>query len=303
MPAKSNLITRNIDTIKATLLRPATTSHFAVEIGLPGAPTASTTITEKGAKLHNQLKGLLGGTSQDRLNLMCCETVLPGSQLATTEVFNDYTGVTERHAYRRIYDETIDLSFYVDAGNYIPIRFFETWISGIVEEDQTEAVNPHYSYRVNYPSNYTNSGLKVIKFEKTGNSSRNSRSRNQTYAGGSLQYTFVKSYPRSITSMPVTYDGSQLLKCSVQMTYMRYVINYSPGSEGGNSFSGGGMSNPFDQANFNLNGFLSRTAANLVDQVVDDISGSDFVGDIAGGFAGQWATQTLSNTGIGILQR
>ena len=63
------------------------------------------------------------------------------------------------------------------------------------------------------------------------------------------------------------------------------------------------MRNPFDQANFNLNGFLSRTAANLVDQVVDDISGSDLVGDIAGGFAGQWASQALSNTGIGALRR
>ena len=41
-----------------------------------------------------------------------------------------------------------------------------------------------------------------------------------------LEYEFVRSYPRSITSMPVTYDGSSLLKCSVQMTYMRYVVDH-----------------------------------------------------------------------------
>ena len=115
---------RNIDTIKATLLHPATTSHFDVEVGLPSG------------SLGTKLRSIWGGSTvqQDRLNIMCCEAVLPGSQLATTEMTNDFTGVTERHAYRRIYDETIDLSFYVDASNYLPIRFFETWISEIVNE-------------------------------------------------------------------------------------------------------------------------------------------------------------------------
>ena len=95
--------------------------------------------------------------------------------------------------------------------------------------------------------------------------------------------------------MPVTYDGSQLLKCSVQMTYVRYVVHHYPG--------GSASYNPFQQSQFNLNGFLSNAAANLTDAAVDKITGSDFVGDIAGGFAGQFASQALSNTGIGILQR
>ena len=282
---KHQLYTRNIDTIKATLLRPATTSHFEVTLGLPSG------------SLNTSLRRFLG-TGQDRLNLMCCEASLPGSQLATTEIFNNFTGVTERHAYRRIYDETIDLTFYVDAGNYLPIMFFETWMNQIVNEDQDDALNPNYNYRVKYPDDYVATGLKVVKFEKTGNPSNDSRRRNQNYVGSQLEYSFVRSYPRSITSMPVSYDGSQLLKCSVQMTYLRYVVHHYPGG-GGNS----GSNNPFDQASFNLNGFLSRTAANLVDQVVDDLTGIDIAGDIAGGFAGQWASQTLSNTGIGILRR
>ena len=225
---------RNIDTIKATLLSPALTSHFDVEIGFPSGSLGTT------------LRGVLGGTTvqQDRLNLMCSEAVLPGSSLATTEVNNDYTGVTERHVYRRIYDETIDLSFYVDAANYLPIKFFETWISEIVNEDQDDAISPTYSYRARYPDDYMNKqGLKVIKFERDLNSQ--------------LQYTFVNSYPRSITSMPITYDGSSLLKCSVQMTYMRYVMQ---------SLSGPGIQtpNPFQQSQFNSNG-MSDLAANLRD--------------------------------------
>ena len=273
---------RTVSDVKSKLLRPSTTSHFEVRIGLPRS------------SLGTRLRNLLSGTKQDNLNLMCSEAILPGSQLATTEVFNNYTGVTERHAYRRIYDETIDLTFYVDAGNYTPIRFFEAWMNEIVNENQEDALNPDYFYRVRYPNEYVATGLKVIKFEKTANRS------NTQYAGGQLEYEFVRSYPRSITSMPVTYDGSSLLKCSVQMTYLRYVVHHYPGSDG----SGSNRSyNPFQQSQFNLNGFLSRTAANLVDQVVDDLTGVDVVGDIAGGFAGQWASQTLSNTGIGILQR
>ena len=56
---------------------------------------------------------------QDQLNLLCAEASLPGSQLATTELTGDFTGVTERHAYRRMYDDRIDLTFYCDADQYL----------------------------------------------------------------------------------------------------------------------------------------------------------------------------------------
>ena len=247
---------RNVSTIKSTLLAPATTSHFDVEIGFPSG------------SLGAKLRGILGGTTlqQDRLNLMCSEAVLPGSSLATTEVNNDYTGVTERHAYRRIYDETIDLSFYIDAANYLPVQFFETWISEILNEDQEEAISPNYTYRAKYPDEYMNEqGLKIIKFEKDLNSQ--------------LQYTFIRSYPRSITSMPVTYDGSSLLKCSVQMSYIRYVMRAIT-----NTSRKTVIGDPFQQAAFNSNG-LSNLAATVADNVIDRITGNDFLGDVAGGLA------------------
>ena len=94
-------------------------------------------------------------------------------------------------------------------------------------------------------------GLKVIKFERDLKSQ--------------LQYTFVNSYPRSITSMPITYDGSSLLKCSVQMTYMRYVIKNLGSSPSGASIGTAWTeTNPFQQSQFNANG-LSDLSANLRD--------------------------------------
>ena len=245
--------------IKANLLRPALTSHFEVEIpippGLQGSP------------------GFLPSSSQRKLNMMCSEAVLPGSQLATIEILNDYQGVTERHAYRRQFDQSIDLTFYVDAEKYIPIKFFERWISLAMNEgSDSQMSSPYYSYRAAYPDGpggYTASGLTVRKFERDHKSQ--------------IEYEFVKSFPLAITSMPVSYEASSLLKCSVQMTYIRYVLkgNQSPLSPGG------GIYNPFQQSQFNAGGFLSGVAANLVDSAVDRATGSDMLGDIAGGLAGR----------------
>ncbi len=142
---------------------------------------------------------------------------MPGSNLAIMEINDNFTGVTERHAYRRVFDDRVNLTFYVNAENYLPIRFFEAWKSYIMNEGQTaenhSPKNKNYSYRVNYPDGdkgYTATGLTITKFERD--------------YRGSLTYEFIKSYPISISAMPVSYDTSGLLKCTVSMTYLRYVV-------------------------------------------------------------------------------
>ena len=241
-----------VSNIKANLLRPALTSHFEVELGIP-----------------DPLRTWLG-QSQDKLNLMCSEAVLPGSQLATIEILNDYQGVTERHAYRRQFDQSIDLTFYVDAEKYIPIKFFEKWISlAMNEQSDSEMASEYYSYRAAYPTTYTATGLTVRKFERDHKSQ--------------IEYEFVKSFPLAITSMPVSYEASSLLKCSVQMTYIRYVLkgNQSPLSPGG------GIYNPFQQSQFNAAGFLRGAAANLAGSAVNKLTGSAALGNIGAGLAGR----------------
>ena len=190
---------RSIDVIKATLLTPATTSHFDVEISVPSG--------ELGAKLNSVLGG---SVQQDRLNIMCSDASLPGSSLATLELTNDHHGVTEKHAYRRIFEDRIDLTFYVDANGYLPIKFFETWMSEIMNEDSSDALNPNYFYRSKYPDEYTAEGLKITKFERDHNRS--------------IDYTFVRTFPLAISSMPISYDSSSLLKCTVSMCYIRYIL-------------------------------------------------------------------------------
>jgi hypothetical protein len=212
MPAKVS-----VDKIKANLLHPALTSHFIVDIPFPKYGTSeggfSKYLTSNGVKYDGE-----------KLRLLCSEATLPGSSLGTHENNSDFTGVTEKFAYRRLYDDRIDFTFYVDADNYLPIRFFEAWIKYIVGESITPGDGrlpssySNYFYRVKYPEYYIAAeGLKITKFERTSKSKTSAN-----HEGNTLIYNFVNSYPLSITSMPVSYDTSSLLKCTVSFSYIRY---------------------------------------------------------------------------------
>jgi hypothetical protein len=214
---------RTLSEIKSKLLSPALTSLYEVQIGFPPGLTVAYLKSNIGASLD-----------QDRLNLMCSEATLPGSNLATLDLTNDRPGVTERHAYRRIYDDRIDLTFYVDAENYLPIRVFETWMKYIAQE----SIAPHpvkgksgtknYFYSFQYPDQYmSEDGLTVTKFEKSSLGYEGSSTTKKVTKGGQLKYTFIRSFPVSINSMPVSYDSSSLLKCTVSMSYIRYVVDKS----------------------------------------------------------------------------
>lgn len=196
--------------LKSKIMRPALTSHYAVYFNVARIQNKETSDTKIKAETFFKNRGAYLNTEDtELLTLSCTEASLPGSSFATHEINNDFTGVTERHVYRRQYDDRIDFTFYVDH-DYKIIKFFETWMSWIVGEDQfTEQAKSQYSYRVKFPVDYK-VDLFVQKFEKD----------LTTYA----EYTFIGAYPISITSMPISYDSSQLLKCTVSFTYTRYFL-------------------------------------------------------------------------------
>tara|TARA_Y100000996_G_scaffold297696_1_gene235727 strand:- start:46 stop:921 length:876 start_codon:yes stop_codon:yes gene_type:complete len=201
MPTK-----RSISTLKSKLLQPALTSHFEVSIPSGSVPNA--------IKIGDKVE-------QDDLNLFCTEATLPGSSVNVFEVNNDYTGVTEKFAHRKMYDGSIDFTFYVDAQNYSAIRFFERWMRYTTGEEgsnrddgeERKYTDYNYNYRIRYPDGddgYRCEGLTITKFERSHKSQ--------------LVYNFVKSFPIAVSSMPVSYDASNLLKCTVTMSYLRYFI-------------------------------------------------------------------------------
>ena len=221
---------KTLSDIRATILRPAMTSQFMMYIDFPDE-----------VKSHMSARGLAdpqGGVLRGGLNLACSEASLPGSSLATLEQTSDRTGVTERHVHRRMFDDRIDLTFYVDAQNYLPIRAFEFWKEYITGEGTPqEFERANHFYRMSYVDDYATESLRIIKFERDfdGSFKGNNGIVNGTQNG--LTYNFVRAFPIAVASMPVSYDASSLLKCTVSMTYIRYYITNGIGDSDTNTSS------------------------------------------------------------------
>ena len=197
---------RKVNDIISKLLQPSLTSHFVCNFSLP----------IKGAAFFKS-RGIDKSKIPDRLSLACSEASLPGSSLATIDIDNDFPGVSEKHVYRRLYDDKADFTFYVSSEDYYVIRFFEAWIGYTVNENygnRNNANSSTYNYRANYPSEYYAESLSITKFERDWGKSGSTK----------LQYNFVNAFPISINSMPVSYDTSSLLKCTVSYSYQRYWI-------------------------------------------------------------------------------
>jgi hypothetical protein len=109
-----------------------------------------------------------------------------------------------------MYDDRLDLTFYVEGEKYSQIRYFERWINFIVGNNSMNTrASSNYDYKVAYPNDYKTQMI-VSKFEKDD--------------GFKLNYTFIDAYPTAINSMPLSYASTDVLKCTVSMTYLRYII-------------------------------------------------------------------------------
>ena len=265
---------KTLSDIRATILRPAMTSQFMMYIDFPGE-----------VKSHMSDRGLedpQGGVLRGGLNLACSEASLPGSSLATLEQTSDRTGVTERHVHRRMFDDRIDLTFYVDAENYLPIRAFEFWKEYITGEGTLqEFARANHFYRMNYVDDYATESLRIIKFERDfdGSFKGNNGIVNGTQKG--LTYNFVRAFPIAVASMPVSYDASSLLKCTVSMTYIRYYITNGIGDSDSNpSPSSQSKVTPplktqnLSQEYYNNFGDNSQNATNFADFVNGTVKGA-----------------------------
>ena len=249
-----------VDKIVSDLLEPATTSFYQVSISDPRqlnerGDTFATYLRQQGLEVLFNTRGL-DPTRREKLQLFCSETTLPGSSLATANLDNDFTGVSEKYAHRRVFDEEISLTFYCDAKEYIPVRYFESWIS-YMTNDTRDNHSENFYYRMKFPKKYKG-GLEITKFEKNLNSQDPVRGRTRP-----LTYTFIDAFPKAISAMPVTYDASDLLKCSVSFSYTRY--SAKPANH-----------DAFDPS-------FAYAAGQFANIAVDKLTGIDLLGDVVGG--------------------
>ena len=204
--------------LKSRITNLAQTSVYQIKIQPPSGLFAL--LKEVGRDLDYNRAG-------ENIELLCDSAVLPGSSFATHEPTNDYAGVTEKMAYRRMYDGTLDLSFMVDR-SYNVIEMLDGWMdfmSGVGLTGSRNAYkSQHVNYRMTYPTDYRTE-LYLTKFEKDISypDSFGDVIENVLDPPQSLLYTFVGAFPTSVTSTPVSYAPSDVLRVNVSFSYIRYV--------------------------------------------------------------------------------
>ena len=167
----------------------------------------------------------------------CAEAVIPGVQFDVTEEMGSRQGTIERFPTRRIFPE-FTMTFYVDA-EYNLIRLFEEWMNYI---------NPLYAgtgilppsprgqgdgagkdktdfFRFRYPDDYKRI-ISITKFERNFDSSDPKNIKFPPH----LTYRMIEAFPTNITAMPLTYEGSQIVKTTVTFQYIRYVMEKNYGT-------------------------------------------------------------------------
>lgn len=240
----------SMNRLKSRILNPSLTSIYSVVIPQPSFATSPS-------------------VDGELLELTCMEASLPGSSIATIETNRDYHGIIERHAYSRLYDETIDLTFLVTLdSNYLQIRFFDYWMKYIVGETgyNDSQLRNKIVQRAKYPDSYKSS-MRIVKYEK-------SLGTGDELLSNVLDYEFVDVYPKAMNTIPVSYEASQLLKVTVSMNYTRYFITQNKGTTDTNYFakssprffntalSPGNPELPFNafDANLNIESFVNTDA-------------------------------------------
>ena len=143
--------------------------------------------------------------------LLCSEAVLPTTSYATGEVKDNFMGIPQEFAHTRLYTD-IDFSFYIDT-DYTNLRIFEGWMDFISSGSLNEIgeLTDNYYKRYRYPDEYKVQTMFISKFEKN--------------ISSQIDYQFINTFPKTMTTIPVSYGDAELLKVTVTFNYDRYVVN------------------------------------------------------------------------------
>ena len=188
---------KKISEFKPLITNLAQTSHYQVIFGGLN-DDLSTYLDERGVDTR---------FITNSAGLLCSSASIPGSSLATADINGNFMGVQEKMAHTRIFTQ-MQLEFYVDS-DYRMIKFLEHWMEFIASGSNQNPGDNHYYYRMQYPSAYKSNSTKIIKFDRD--------------YRRELEYNFIGLFPINMSSVPISYDASDILKVSVAFNYERYI--------------------------------------------------------------------------------
>ena len=188
-------------------------------------------------------KGISQRFIAEDAGLLCFSASLPTTSLATATISGNFMGVTEKFAHTRQYS-AIGLEFYVDK-NYNALKFMESWMEFIASGSNNPIGSPlapveqnrkDYISRIQYPEYYKSNSTTIIKFDRDYNQE--------------VEYAFVGLFPSAMSSIPVSYSSSEILKMSVNFEYDRYIAGKSLSL---NEIVGNNNNNQINNINQNIN--------------------------------------------------
>ena len=258
---------KKTEQIRGLFQRVATTNHYEVFFSGFGA--------------LQQLRGYISSRSprvtnffiSRDLGFLCNSAELRATTMATAQVEGQRMGIVEKMAHSRVFTD-VSFTFYVD-NQYRTLEFFELWHEFIASgsNNEVDRSNIAYYHRMQYPDEYKVDTIKIQKFDKD--------------HFRSVEYNFLNCFPVSVSSMPVAYDGNQVLECQVTFAYDRYYFgkissldrrNYNKNYANVSSGVAVGNSNKDDRKPviYKENG-LESTGFTKTQEDLDNYTGDDYI--------------------------
>ena len=159
------------------------------------------------------------------------EAILPGVNFDMTEQPGSYQGVLEYLPTRRVWPD-FEVTFYID-DQYNILRLFEEWVNYINplysvdgqysggSNAQDGMVDTNSYYKLRYPGKYKRK-ISITKFERSFFNNPNA-SNGSLNAQPLLSYQLIDAFPKQVTAVPVSYDGSTLSRVTIIFGYTRYI--------------------------------------------------------------------------------
>lgn len=166
------------------------------------------------------IRGSYGGVNNEDINFLAYDAVLPGTSFELGQVYGDRQGRIEQYPTRRVYPP-VDVSFYIDQ-DYKVLQFFEQWMAEISPNLGT--VNNSY-VKFNYPgdSQYEKEII-ITKFERLFRQPDQRLVKDGVYGPPLtyVEYTLRNAFPVNLISVPVSYEGANILRTTVTFNYDVY---------------------------------------------------------------------------------
>ena len=213
-PKRGQIFQDRIDKIKSTVARPSLDTFYEVNFSFG---KYQTWLGDTPGKRRTQ-----GTDFMQKMSLMCTQAELPGTSFTPQSAIGHRQGIQEEFPNLRNFPP-LNVVFYADADHVI-LEVLERWMTYINPVFDSGIREENAFTRFNYPEEYKEK-LHITKFERD---TFIRESRNATYQSNLTSYEFINVWPIDLTSMRVAYGDSNVLRCSVQFAYDRFIhaFNY-----------------------------------------------------------------------------